>query len=220
MKLSGPEAVIDVYTRPPLSSFLPRAKTDNLASIRGAIQQQFNAHFIPQSQKLARALTSGFGASQSSLTRMSSRSSSSSHGTHHYKLKSKSNSNSNSNSNNTQPYSSASVLLVRQVSVDNAAFADTALSLYQLDNESETENLLGDIEGHPRGHVHKSTVIGEGLMYTSHISRGSVTWAGEIRVNPRVKCCGFQTRNLVVRVSIIFSYYHCPLFSSSLFSLS
>jgi len=58
-----------------------------------------------------------------------------------------------------------------------------------------------------RSQMHKSSVIGEGVLYSTKVGNDSITWAGEVRVAPRagVRCVGFSTRNLTVRDVLIVS---------------
>jgi len=83
------------------------------------------------------------------------------------------------------------VVLVRQVSV-NASSA----GLYPETQLPPSKSQL-----------YKSSVIGEGVLYASRLTESSITFTGEVSVDPRsgVRCAGFSTKNLAVRDMLIVS---------------
>lgn len=85
---------------------------------------------------------------------------------------------------------SVRVALVRQIAVDTRF----------------TQRELPDRRA--RTHVYKTSVIGEGILYTTKVRKGSVSWAGEVRIDPRsgVHSAGFSTMYLTVRVSLLEMY--------------
>lgn len=56
-----------------------------------------------------------------------------------------------------------------------------------------------------KSQLHKSSVIGEGVLYASRLNETSITFSGEVSVDPRsgVRCAGFNTKNLAVRVRCV-----------------
>jgi len=56
-----------------------------------------------------------------------------------------------------------------------------------------------------RGGMVKDIVIGEGVLHRVTKTQDSLTWAGEIRICPKVQCSGFHSPGLVVRDAIILS---------------
>ena len=75
------------------------------------------------------------------------------------------------------------VFLVRQVSVDPC-------------NEF--------CDGMEEARVVKHILLGEGSMYTADMTRESITWAGEVAINPTldIQHGGFRTHSIVVQVSL------------------
>ena len=81
------------------------------------------------------------------------------------------------------------VLLIRQISVDAW--------------EEMPVNDFGEQDSDRVSCRFKSMILGEGAMYTADVTSGSITWAGEILIDPKlnIKYGGFRTRHIVVRVS-------------------
>jgi len=95
------------------------------------------------------------------------------------------------------------VVLVRQVSVNTSS-----AGLY-----TDTDPL------HPsKSQLHKSSVIGEGVLYASRLTESAITFSGEVSVDPRsgVRCAGFNTKNLAVRDMLIVSIKQSRDFNSGL----
>ncbi|THH07966.1 hypothetical protein EW145_g3034 [Phellinidium pouzarii] len=172
LKMNGPKAVISSFSKPPSSSFLPKAAPPSSVSLAGFIRQHITEHL----QSFRGLSSSPNGASDDPFLRMSSCSSSSSQ---------------ESLASPTGPQPKIRVALEREVSIDSRLRRHSRRDRSR-SSDHEEEN--------PR-RVHKRIVLGEGFMYTANATRDSVTWAGEICIDPQhgVRCGGFQTRSLAVK---------------------
>lgn len=98
------------------------------------------------------------------------------------------------------------VSLVRHVFVNaNAANSLTGGGPFSPSAQEKASDFL------ERPQMYKSSVIGDGVLFTPKIERESVTWSGEVWINPRsgVNCGGFSTKALTVRVGTSFTYLLC-----------
>ncbi|KAH8114419.1 hypothetical protein DFH11DRAFT_214760 [Phellopilus nigrolimitatus] len=182
LRLTGSEIAKNPYSKPHLSSFLPKASSDSLALIASSIQQQISDYL--HNWKHSRA----FSLPNSRLSALSGASS-----------RTSSNSQESSNSGFNEP-PKIRVVLIRQVSVDASSSTfdgQQPNAMYSLRPEGQKLS----------SQVHKSIVLGEGVMYTTRVMHDSVTWAGEIHIDmqQRTRCSGFRTKNLLVNDMLVVS---------------
>ncbi|THH07790.1 hypothetical protein EW145_g3148 [Phellinidium pouzarii] len=180
LKITGAEAIINSHCTPPLPSFLPKAAPDSLASLAEAIQQHISGHL--QNINLARALMFS-SAPNYSLSRVSSSASSSSQ---------------ESGTGGAHPR--IRVSLVREVIVDVHPFERRYEPQHDRMHLLDCRDLWTG-----RDEMRKRIILGEGVMNTTSATRDSVTWVGEIRIDPqsRIRCGGFRTNSLAVRDMVV-----------------
>ncbi|KAI5120945.1 hypothetical protein M0805_001650 [Coniferiporia weirii] len=181
LKISGPEGVVDAYSGPHLSSFLPRTASDSLVSFAGSIQHHIAGHLQSINPFRVLQLTNA----PRPLSRASSQASSNSQ-----------------ERSSSDMQSKVRVTLVRSISVDVHPDAHRFTSQHGEDDWEQSHH-----------QAQKYVILGEAVMHPTRTTRDSVTWAGEIRIDPRagVKCGQFETKCLVVRDMLVVSIMEANL---------
>ncbi|KAL5519882.1 hypothetical protein ACEPAG_1542 [Sanghuangporus baumii] len=207
LRVSGPESTMKAYSRPPLSSFLPKTEPDGFPTICSVIGHVVNENL--QNIKLGRVLSLP-GSRSDSWTSLDGEKE---------PARWQNALERDRKTRGAAPSTGVRVLLVRVVSVHANLYSKQNSHQpephdeFDLDPDSDTFSESGSFlnrdgsGGRTGSRMFKRTVLGEGMMYTANVSRGSVTWAGEIRIDPKhnVRTGGFSTGSMIVRDMLVVS---------------
>ncbi|KAI5118803.1 hypothetical protein M0805_005145 [Coniferiporia weirii] len=181
-KMVGPEEIISLFHGPLPPSFLPKAASDSLASLASSLHQHIAGHLQHTSLVRSRSSSGTPNGPRPSSSGRTSRTSREGIFTGSRRLKIR-------------------VALVREINVNVCPYER------ELDARSGQFCPLESDGRRSNSQMHKITVLGEGVMCTTRAVRNSVTWLGEIRIDPRlgITCSGFETACLAVRDLLVVS---------------